>query len=117
MASSSGGQRLNVSDGMKEEYFSRYYRIHGVSTCLHHDRTITVTLPLEGKPYDRGDFVKHVTDTVGTSALEACGPMAQGHILWQLTFTTVTSKDRFLSFGNFLIRGHEAALGGVRHGR
>ena len=84
MASSSGGRRPNVSDGKKEEYLSRY------------DRTVTVTLPVEGKPYDRGDFVRHVTDTVGTSALEACGPMAQGHIgLWQLTFTTVTSNDRF----------------------
>jgi hypothetical protein len=78
------------------------------------DMSVTVTLLVEGKPYDCADFVRPVP--VGTSALEDCGSMALGHI-WQLTFTSVTGKDRFFSSGSIVTRGHEAVRGGVPRGR
>jgi hypothetical protein len=63
------------------------------------ERTVKVTLP-PGKGYDRGTFRHHIDALMGVDKLEACGPMAAGHI-WQLTFVDNDSRDRFIAAGDF----------------
>jgi len=79
------------------------------------DRSVTVALPKEGKPYCRSDFIPQLNSTCGVKELIACGPTAAGHI-WQMTFASANAKDRFLSAGSFAVHNnlHRAEIGGVR---
>lgn len=73
-------------------------------------RTVTITCPLEGKPYDRADFKNHVDLSVGIAHLEAMGPLSQGH-MWQLTFDSEGVKDAFVAKGDFEVKpGHTASV-------
>lgn len=58
-----------------------------------------MTLP-PGKGYDRDTFCHHIDALMGVNKLEACGPMAGGHI-WQLTFVDKESRDHFIAAGDF----------------
>jgi exonuclease III len=72
------------------------------STRIH--RTVkVVNLTPGGKDYNRGSFAPQVSKTCGLNKLEACGPMAVGHV-WMLTFVDVDSKDRFVAAVDFTTR-------------
>jgi hypothetical protein len=77
-----------------------------------HGRTVRVTMDLGGRPYGRGDFVRHVADTTGLPALEAVGPTQQSHV-WELTFSSLLHVTQFLAAGDFCIRGHAAKVSGA----
>ena len=81
-------------------------------------RTVRVSLPLEGRPYARGDFIRHVEDTVGLEALEAIGPTQQAHELGPLTFSTEFGNDPIpIPQRTFVIRGHQAHVNSVQQNR
>lgn len=63
------------------------------------ERTVKVTLP-PGKGYDRGTFCHHIDNLMGVDKLEACGPMAAGHV-WQLAFVDTDSRDKFIEAEDF----------------
>jgi hypothetical protein len=64
------------------------------STRMH--RTVRVALPPGGRDYNRGSFAPQVAATCGLQNLEACGPMAAGHV-WMLTFNSIDAKERLLT--------------------
>ena len=66
---------------------------------------MTVTLPKEGKPYCRSDFIPQLNSKCGVKELIACGPTAAGYI-WQMTFSA-NAKDRFLSAGSFAVHKNQ----------
>jgi hypothetical protein len=85
------------------------------STRLH--RTVRVALPPGGRDYNRGSFAPQVAATCGLHNLEACGPMAAGHI-WMLTFSSIDAKDRFVNAGDFITReGAQARVTAVKRQR
>ena len=77
-----------------------------------HGRTVRVTMDLGGRPYGRGDFVRHVAETTGLPALEAVGPTQQSHV-WELTFSSPLHVTQFLAAGDFCVRGHAAKVSGA----
>jgi hypothetical protein len=81
------------------------------------DRAVKIVLPTGGKDYNRGSFANHVAAVVGIAKLEACGPMAASHI-WQLTFTDIPSRDRFIQAGDFSTRErHPASVTAIKKHR
>ena len=56
------------------------------------ERTVRVTLPAEGKPYNRRSFVDLIDTIVGVGVIEAIGPSNQSHI-WSITFETAAAKQ------------------------
>jgi hypothetical protein len=85
------------------------------ATRIH--RTVRVSLPPGGRDYNRGSFAQRVEETCGLDKLEACGPMAAGHI-WMLTFSNIDAKERFANAGDFKTReGAEARVSAVKKQR
>jgi hypothetical protein len=85
------------------------------ATRIH--RTVRISLPLGERYYNRGSFAQKVEETCGLDNLEACGPMAAGHI-WMLTFSSIDAKERFANAGNFKTReGAEARVTAVKKQR
>jgi hypothetical protein len=85
------------------------------STRMH--RTVRVALPPGGRDYNRGSFAPQVTATCGLQNLEACGPMAAGHV-WMLTFNSIDAKERFVNAGDFITReGAQARVTAVKKQR
>jgi len=77
------------------------------------ERTVRVTLPIEGKPYQRDGFIGHITSAVGLQELEAIGPSNQGHV-WNITFQTMGAKEKFVAGGDFFVGDKRAQVAGVR---
>jgi hypothetical protein len=80
------------------------------------ERTARITLPAEGRPYDRRDFVDRVEETVGIRDIEAFGPLNQDNV-WNITFSTVAARQRFVAAGNFFIRSCRAVIAGAPQNR
>jgi hypothetical protein len=85
------------------------------STRVH--RTVRVSLPPGGRDYNRGSFAQRVEETCGLDKLEACGPIAAGHV-WMLTLTTLDAKERFANARHFVTReGAKARVSAVKKQR
>ena len=77
------------------------------------DRTARVTLPVEGKPYDRQAFVDRVAATAGLATIEAIGPTNLGHV-WTISFDSLSAKTTFVEAGDFDIGSCRAVVAGSR---
>ena len=80
------------------------------------DRSVRITLPVDGKPYNRGSFIARIAATVGVGQLEAIGPSNQGHV-WNVTFQTTQAKQSFVDGGDFDVAGRRALVAGVKNAR
>jgi hypothetical protein len=82
------------------------------------DRMARIVLPVQGRPYSRADFIKHINNTVGLPALEAIGPTHRSEV-WEMTFSTTEAKSQFLAAGDFTLRdgAYKASVGGMRQKR
>jgi len=80
------------------------------------DRTVRLSLPIEGRPYARGDFVPRIQQTVGLGALYGLGPTAMGNV-WEITLKTQDQKTQLLSAGDFKVKGYNCVVSDLQKKR
>lgn len=81
------------------------------------DRTVVVSLPEDGKPYKRQDFLPVLQRLNLLSHLEACGPTVKANV-WQFAFKSRQAKDVLFNEGQFVTaRGHQATVSYHRKSR
>jgi len=76
-------------------------------------KTVSVQLSPEGKPYSRADVITAVSMIVGAGALEAVG-QREVNLHWELTFKSVEKKTEFLAAKQFEVKCCKAVVGGIR---
>jgi hypothetical protein len=82
------------------------------------DRTVKNVLPPGGKDYNRGSFASHVAAVVCIEKLVMLWSCDSQQYIWQLTFTDIPSRYRFIQAGDFSTReGHPASVTAIKKHR
>jgi hypothetical protein len=79
------------------------------------ERTATVRLPNEGKPFRREHVVEMLLRTSSRADIEALGQREQG-ATWEVTFKSEEAKVAFLAAEEHVVKGYKASVTSAKRG-
>src|SRR5271163_944652 len=80
------------------------------------ERTVEISLPVEGKPYRREELVSCLVAMGVRGMVEAIGQRERNNE-WDVTFKDIVSKAQFLNTGPVIVKGERAAVASVKKAR